>query len=126
MSTLSETLSVFTVQCGKYIKRKCFKVSFFSAEDGALHCCGCVMAFPLQQRCVWWTVAPTGRASVACVTARRAGQDQSASRETVTHAALTTVSAERASATATKVGPANTARSVSCDAARTHALDSRT
>lgn len=65
------------------------------------------------QRCVWWTAVPTARASVVCVSARKAGQDQNVSRGTVTHAASTTASAERASVTATRAGRVNTAPSVS-------------
>lgn len=68
------------------------------------------------QRFVWWTVVPTDHASVVCVSARKAGQDQNVSRGTVTHAALTMESAERASVTATRAGRVNTAPSVShCD-----------
>lgn len=55
------------------------------------------------------------RASVECVTARKAGQGQNVSRGTVTHAASTTESAGRASVTATRAGPVNTAPSVSHD-----------
>lgn len=54
-------------------------------------------------------------ASVVCVTARKAGQDQNVSRGTATHAAWTMGSAGRASATATRAGRVNTAPSVSLD-----------
>jgi len=67
----------------------------------------------LRQRCVRWTVVPTALASAVCVTARKAGQDQNVGRGTVTHAASTTESAERASVTATRAGRVNTAPSVS-------------
>lgn len=69
--------------------------------------------FLSRQRCAWWTVVPTDRASAVCVSARKAGQDQNVSRGTVTHAASTTESAERASVTATRAGRVNTALSVS-------------
>lgn len=65
-----------------------------------------------RQRCAWWTAAPTDRASAVCVSARRAGRGQNASRGTVTHAASTTASAGMASVTATRAGRANTAPSV--------------
>lgn len=67
---------------------------------------------PLRQRCAWWTAAPTDRASAVCVSARRAGRVQNASRGTVTHAASTTESAGMASVTATRAGRVNTAPSV--------------
>lgn len=70
-------------------------------------------AFLWQQRYAWWTAVPTDPASVVCVSARKAGQDQNVSRGTVTHAASTTASAERASVTAIRAGRANTAPSVS-------------
>lgn len=60
-----------------------------------------------------WTAVPTARASAVCVTARKAGREQNASRGTVTHAASTTASVVRASATATRAGRASTAPSVS-------------
>lgn len=50
---------------------------------------------------------------MVCVSARKAGQDQNVSRGTVTHAASTMESAERASVTATRAGRVNTALSVS-------------
>lgn len=85
--------------------------------------------FLSQQRCAWWTVVPTDRASVVCVSARKAGQDQNVSRGTVTHAASTTESAERASVTATRAGRVNTAPSVShsdaCITVHPRTLDKR-
>lgn len=85
--------------------------------------------FLSPQRSVWWTVVPTDHASVVCVSARKAGQDQNVSRETVTHAASTMESAGRASVTATRAGRVNTAPSVShCDtyiAAHLRTLDRR-
>lgn len=85
--------------------------------------------FVLQQRCVWWTAVPTARASVVCVTAKKAGQDQNVSRGTVTHAASTTESVARASVTATRAGRENTAPLVSrddtCSTVHLHTLDRR-
>lgn len=85
--------------------------------------------FLLRQRCAWWTVVPTARASAVCVTARKAGQDQNVSRGTVTHAASTTESAERASVTATRAGRVNTVPLVSHDdtysTVHLHTLDRR-
>lgn len=101
------------------------KCTFHWTEATCLH-----GFFPSWQRCAWWTVVPTARASVVCVSARKAGLDQNVSRGTVTHAALTTVSAERASVTATRAGRGNTAPSVShSDTNSTlhvHTLDRRT
>ena len=78
---------------------------------------------------MWWTVVLTACASAVCVTARRAGQDQSVSRGTVTHAASTTESAERASVTAIRAGRVNIAPSVShadtCATIHLHTLDRR-
>lgn len=85
--------------------------------------------FLLQQRCAWWTVVPTACASAVCVTARKAGQDQNVSRGTVTHAASTTESVERASVTAIRAGRVNIAPSVShgdtCSTVHLHTLDRR-
>ena len=58
-------------------------------------------------------MVPTDPASAVCVSARKAGQDQNVSRGTVTHAASTTESAERASVTAIRAGRVNTAPLVS-------------